>query len=149
MKLNVYSLKISIWHLASTVCVAFLYFWMWHDSALLKNLLVCELMQLLGKSLSCGLMAYLLMVPPKHLSYVLRHMYNVGSLKELRRWDAEADHPIEEVKELGKSKWSNNLDEDDIHKNETKQNLNSLSGLIKSYRKDGKSVRWSDQVCLT
>lgn len=72
-----------------------------------------------------------------------------GSLKEDRRWDAEADHPIEEVKELGKSKWSNNLDEDDVQKNGDKRNLNSLSGLGKSYSKEGKSVRWGDQVCLS
>ncbi|XP_071902447.1 uncharacterized protein [Coffea arabica] len=70
----------------------------------------------------------------------------VGSLKEDQRGDAEADHPIEEVKELGKSKWSNNLDEDDNHKNEDTRNLNSLSGLRKSYSKEGKSVRWGDQV---
>lgn len=64
-------------------------------------------------------------------------------------WDA-ADHPSEEVKELGKSKWSSDFDEDDIHSKEiSKGNFNALSGLMKSYNKEGKSVRWGDEVCVS
>lgn len=63
-------------------------------------------------------------------------------------WDDEAEHHIDSVKDLGKSKWSTDLDEDDIQKDEnTKRKLNALSGLIQSYRKEGKTVRWGDQVC--
>ncbi|KAL7139171.1 hypothetical protein ABFS83_09G033000 [Erythranthe nasuta] len=62
--------------------------------------------------------------------------------------DAEEEHPVEMVKELGKSKWSNDLDEDDVHKSkETKGKSIAFSSLIKSYGKKGKSVRWADQVC--
>ncbi|KAJ9163651.1 hypothetical protein P3X46_023296 [Hevea brasiliensis] len=67
--------------------------------------------------------------------------------KDGKRWDAEEDHSAQGVKELGKSKWSDDLDEDDTEGYERmKGNLNALSGLIQAYGKQGKSVRWSDQV---
>uniref|UniRef100_A0A803P8U3 YLP motif-containing protein 1 n=1 Tax=Cannabis sativa TaxID=3483 RepID=A0A803P8U3_CANSA len=51
-----------------------------------------------------------------------------------------------EVKDLGRSKWSNELDEDDTEQTETnKGKLNALSGLIQAYGKEAKSVRWGDQ----
>ncbi|KAK6123254.1 hypothetical protein DH2020_043011 [Rehmannia glutinosa] len=49
---------------------------------------------------------------------------------------SEGDLASDVVKELGKSKWSNDLDEDDLHKTEaTKGNSSALSSLIKSYSK--------------
>ncbi|KAL2492750.1 Uncharacterized protein Adt_28378 [Abeliophyllum distichum] len=69
------------------------------------------------------------------------------TLKDDKKWDAEEDRPMEEVKELRKSKWSNDLDEDDAKRTEVARgNLNALSGLIQSYSKEGKSVRWADEV---
>lgn len=71
----------------------------------------------------------------------------LGSTKDGRRWGAEGGHPAEEVKELGSSKWSNDLDEDDTEKSKgPKEKLNALSGLIQAYSKGGKSVHWGDQV---
>ncbi|KAL6497422.1 hypothetical protein OROGR_029351 [Orobanche gracilis] len=68
-------------------------------------------------------------------------------LKDDKKWDAAEVHQLEVVKELGKSKWSNELDEDELHKTEaTRGNSTSLSSLIKSYSKKGKSVRWADQI---
>ncbi|XP_059441484.1 uncharacterized protein LOC132173854 [Corylus avellana] len=68
------------------------------------------------------------------------------SSKDRNRWDSEGDHPTEDVKELGRSKWSNDLDEDDTERTEkVKRNLNALSGLIQAYGKETKSVRWADQ----
>lgn len=53
------------------------------------------------------------------------------------------------MKELGRSKWSNDLDEDDSERTEkVKGNLNALSGLIQAYGKETKSVRWADQVFI-
>ncbi|CAI9757518.1 unnamed protein product [Fraxinus pennsylvanica] len=67
--------------------------------------------------------------------------------KDDQKWDTAEDRPMEEVKELRKSKWSNDLDEDYVKKTEVARgNLNSLSGLIQSYSKEGKSVRWADKV---
>ncbi|PPR81073.1 hypothetical protein GOBAR_AA39639 [Gossypium barbadense] len=67
------------------------------------------------------------------------------SSKDEKRWDAEGDYLVE-VKELSRSKWSNNLDEDETEGSEAiKGNLNALSGLIQAYGNKGKSVRWSDQ----
>ncbi|XP_021285654.1 YLP motif-containing protein 1 isoform X2 [Herrania umbratica] len=67
------------------------------------------------------------------------------SSKDDKRRDAEGDRPVE-VKELSRSKWSNDLDEDEIEGPEAiNGNLNALSGLIQAYRKKGKSVHWSDQ----
>ncbi|GMI99986.1 hypothetical protein HRI_003667900 [Hibiscus trionum] len=67
------------------------------------------------------------------------------SSKDEKRWDAEEDNPAE-VKELSRSKWSNNLDEDETEGSKAvKGNLNALSGLIQAYGNKGKSVRWSDQ----
>ncbi|XP_052174573.1 uncharacterized protein LOC127789667 [Diospyros lotus] len=62
------------------------------------------------------------------------------------KWNAGEDHPREEVKELGRSKWSDDLDDDNAKKTEaTKGNRNALSGLIKAYAKGGKSVHWGDK----
>lgn len=73
---------------------------------------------------------------------------NLGPLKDEQKGDAAEERPVEVVKELGKSKWSNDLDDDDVHKTEaTMGNSSALSSLIKSYSKKGKSVRWADQVC--
>ncbi|KAK4370849.1 hypothetical protein RND71_010324 [Anisodus tanguticus] len=70
-----------------------------------------------------------------------------GDVKDGQDSDHEEDHRITEVKGLAKSKWSSDLDEDDTRRNEdTTKNLNALSGLIQSYRKEGKSVHWGDQV---
>lgn len=73
---------------------------------------------------------------------------DLDSSKNDKRRDAEGDHPVE-VKELSRSKWSNDLDEDEIEGPEAiKGNLNAFSGLIQAYKKKGKSVHWSDQVFL-
>lgn len=49
--------------------------------------------------------------------------------------------------DLGRSKWSNDLDDEDAESSDVvKGNFNSLSGLFQMYGKEGKSVRWSDQV---
>ncbi|GMJ05739.1 hypothetical protein HRI_004243100 [Hibiscus trionum] len=67
------------------------------------------------------------------------------SSKDEKRWDSEEDHPVE-VKELSRSKWSSNLDEDETEGlKAVKRNLNALSGLIQAYGSKGKSVHWSDQ----
>ncbi|GLU21515.1 hypothetical protein SLE2022_376490 [Rubroshorea leprosula] len=63
-----------------------------------------------------------------------------------KKCDTEGDHPAA-VKELSRSKWSNDIDEDDNEGSESvKGNLNALSGLIQAYSKEGKSVHWGDQV---
>ncbi|PRQ16113.1 putative YLP motif-containing protein [Rosa chinensis] len=69
----------------------------------------------------------------------------LGSSKDVKNLDAEEDHPSVEVKELGRSKWSEIIDEDDADKIEEVKG-NALSGLIQAYRKEAKSVCWSDQV---
>ncbi|KZV34706.1 hypothetical protein F511_00608 [Dorcoceras hygrometricum] len=67
--------------------------------------------------------------------------------KDEQKLDAAEKYTIEVVTELGKSKWSNDLDEDDVQKaNVTGVNLSALSGLAKSYSNQGKSVCWADQV---
>ncbi|KAK7265772.1 hypothetical protein RJT34_33395 [Clitoria ternatea] len=67
-------------------------------------------------------------------------------VKNGNKWDAEGEHPSE-VRELGKSKWSEDFGEDDIDQTEgMKGNINALSGLIHQYGKDRKSVHWGDQV---
>ncbi|XP_048228655.1 YLP motif-containing protein 1 isoform X2 [Ricinus communis] len=64
-----------------------------------------------------------------------------------KRWDAEKDHPEGGMKELLKSKWSHDLDEDDADRSAgAKSDVSALSGLIQAYGKQGKSLRWSDQV---
>ncbi|CAL5444776.1 unnamed protein product [Camellia sinensis] len=76
----------------------------------------------------------------------LRDFSPDGSSKEEKKWDAEGYHPREEVKELGRSKWSDGLDDDITKRSEAnKGNLNALSGLIKAYTKEVKSVHWGDQ----
>ncbi|KAF5204750.1 Ylp motif-containing protein [Thalictrum thalictroides] len=65
------------------------------------------------------------------------------SVKEEERWNV--DDP--EVKELGKSKWSNDADEEDIERSKhSKKAPNVLSGLIQAYTRGDKSVHWGDQI---
>ncbi|KAJ6676801.1 YLP MOTIF CONTAINING PROTEIN NUCLEAR PROTEIN ZAP [Salix viminalis] len=63
--------------------------------------------------------------------------------KDGKRLDAEEDHPSG-LKELGKSKWSDDLGEDD--RQEGMRTNIALSGLVQAYQKQRKSVHWSDQV---
>ncbi|KAL2936066.1 YLP motif-containing protein 1 [Bienertia sinuspersici] len=68
------------------------------------------------------------------------------SHKEEGDWDAEVNVPTEEVKDLGRSKWSDNLDENDDERTEVlKRKANVLSGLVKKNGRQGKSVHWGDQ----
>ncbi|XAR50085.1 hypothetical protein NMG60_11004318 [Bertholletia excelsa] len=70
-----------------------------------------------------------------------------GFSENAKKWDAEGDHSSGAVKELGRSKWSSDLDDDKAETTETaKGNLSALSGLLKAYTKEGKSVHWGDQV---
>lgn len=73
----------------------------------------------------------------------------LGPPKDDKRWDA-GGHPTEEVKELRRSKWSDDVDEGDAQRTESsKRNSSALSGLINAYSKEGKSVCWGDKVCAT
>lgn len=66
--------------------------------------------------------------------------------KGWKEMDAEGEHPME-VRELGKSKWSEDFGEDDIDQIEgMKGKINALSGLVHQYGKQRKSVHWGDQV---
>ncbi|XP_058105271.1 uncharacterized protein LOC131248818 [Magnolia sinica] len=68
------------------------------------------------------------------------------ALSAEEKWGTERDDSAEAVKELGRSKWSEDID-DDIDRTEgAKGNLSAFSGLIKAYGKRDKSVRWGDQV---
>lgn len=83
------------------------------------------------------------------LLYLLLSFWASVLPKDGKRWDAEEDHSTIGVKELGKSKWSDDLDEDDKEGSKgMKRNLNALSGIIQAYGKQGKTVRWSDQVTI-
>ncbi|XP_042499819.1 uncharacterized protein LOC122078008 [Macadamia integrifolia] len=73
----------------------------------------------------------------------------LGYSKDEEKWDAEGDD-LAEVKELRRSKWSHDVDEEEIEKIEgAKGNFNALSGLIQAYGKGDKSVHWGDQVGKT
>ena len=72
----------------------------------------------------------------------------LGSPKHDKKWDAEEER-LREVKVLSRSKWSDDLDDDNAQRTEARKgNLNALSGLIKAYTNEGKSVHWGDQVCV-
>ncbi|KAH9611902.1 hypothetical protein KSS87_002627 [Heliosperma pusillum] len=70
-----------------------------------------------------------------------------ASPKDKRNLDAEPCNRTEKVKDLGQSKWSDNLDDDDDERSELlKGKANVLSGLLGTYGKEGKSVHWGDQA---
>lgn len=71
--------------------------------------------------------------------------WDLGPSKDGNRWDSEGDH-LSEVKELGRSKWSNDPDDDNEKIVGVKTSVSALSGLIQAYGKKVKSVRWADQV---
>ncbi|KAF6159953.1 hypothetical protein GIB67_033037 [Kingdonia uniflora] len=64
--------------------------------------------------------------------------------KDGDKWDTEGEDRIR-VKELEKSKWSHDVDEEDNDRlYAAKKNSNALSGLVRFYKGD-KSVHWSDE----
>ncbi|KAK9684604.1 hypothetical protein RND81_10G220300 [Saponaria officinalis] len=69
------------------------------------------------------------------------------SPKDERNSEAEVvNNRLEEIKELGRSKWSDDLDDDSDDRTVLlKGKANVLSGLLGTYGKDGKSVHWGDQ----
>lgn len=63
------------------------------------------------------------------------------------RWVTDAeDDETHVVKELAKSKWSEDLNDDVDEKHEPKGPRGALSGLIVAYSQNDKSVHWGDQV---
>ncbi|XP_023541377.1 uncharacterized protein LOC111801581 [Cucurbita pepo subsp. pepo] len=86
----------------------------------------------------------------KSIKTALHPQRDDASEDDGKRWDEESDHRREEVKELGRSKWSNDLDDDDTERTDgANGHANALSGLIQAYAKEGKSVRWIDQAGYT
>lgn len=66
---------------------------------------------------------------------------------EGKKWDTE-EHPTE-VRELHKSKWSEQFDVDENDQADGgKGNLSALSGLINAHGRKRKSVHWADRVIL-
>ena len=82
------------------------------------------------------------------VSFSLITNWSLGSTKDGKRWNAKEEHPTEEFRDLGKSKWSEDYEEDDNDQTDNlKGNVNVLSGILNAYGKEGKSVHWGDQVC--
>lgn len=77
-----------------------------------------------------------------------RFLFWLGLSKVGERWDSEEEEEPLGVKELGRSKWSRDLDEDIENSDGAEKNSNALSGLIQAYSKSEKSVHWGDKVCL-
>ncbi|XP_010925361.1 uncharacterized protein [Elaeis guineensis] len=72
-----------------------------------------------------------------------------GLSKVGERWDSEEEEEPLGVKELERSKWSRDLDEDIENSEGAGKNSNALSGLIQAYSKSEKSVHWGDQADRT
>lgn len=67
--------------------------------------------------------------------------------KDEWNFETQVHNSSEEVKDLGRSKWSDNLDDDDNERTEVlKGKANVLSGSVRTYGREGKSVHWGDQV---
>ncbi|XP_057516050.1 uncharacterized protein LOC130797475 isoform X2 [Amaranthus tricolor] len=66
--------------------------------------------------------------------------------KDEWNFETQVHNSSEEVKDLGRSKWSGNLDDDDNERTEVlKGKANVLSGSVRTYGREGKSVHWGDQ----
>ncbi|XP_072961711.1 uncharacterized protein [Typha angustifolia] len=70
---------------------------------------------------------------------------NSGLSKAGDRWDSEEEEEVTAVKELGKSKWSKDLDEDAEDSYGKERNSGALFGLVQAYGKSRKSVHWGDK----
>ncbi|KAJ4826874.1 hypothetical protein Tsubulata_032453 [Turnera subulata] len=68
--------------------------------------------------------------------------------KDGQRWNDEEDHPTG-VKDLCKSKWSSDFDEEDVDRLKGQKATNKLTGVIHIHGKRRKSVHWSDQAANT
>ncbi|XP_042396787.1 YLP motif-containing protein 1-like isoform X2 [Zingiber officinale] len=80
---------------------------------------------------------------PKRENFVHRK----DSSKHVEKWEFdEGEEWQTRIKELGSSKWSKDLDEEDKKLEGVGKNINALSGLIDAYTKSGKSVHWGDQL---
>lgn len=71
----------------------------------------------------------------------------LGLSKAGERWNTEEEEELTEVKEIGRSKWSKDLEEDAENSDGGEENTNVLSGILQAYGTNEKSVHWSDQVC--
>jgi len=79
----------------------------------------------------------------KSLLYVLY----VGLSNHGDRWESERSDPRSEAKDLTRSKWSDDLDDENINTKEPENvDCNALSGLMQAYGKGDRCVRWADQV---
>lgn len=69
-----------------------------------------------------------------------------GQPNHADRWGSEISDPSSEVKDLTKSKWSDDHDDDNTNAKEPeKVDGNALSGLMQAYGKGDRCVRWADQ----
>ncbi|GAB2269942.1 hypothetical protein Dimus_004860 [Dionaea muscipula] len=85
--------------------------------------------------------------PKKTLVPMAEGVHQNGSPEEEKKWSAEGDGSLQEVKDLGHSKWLGDLDDVDAEGTEVlKGKSNALSGLLQTYGKEGKSVHWGDEA---
>ncbi|KAI4303884.1 hypothetical protein MLD38_039469 [Melastoma candidum] len=74
------------------------------------------------------------------------NIHNEHNTREGERWDAEAEHPLGQVGALGRSKWSDDLEElendIDVSKKDT---VTVISRLDRARGMSEKSVHWGDQ----
>lgn len=70
----------------------------------------------------------------------------IGQPNHGDRWGSEISDPSSEVKDLTRSKWSDDHDDDNTNAKEPeKVDGNALSGLMQAYGKGDRCVRWADQ----
>ncbi|XP_042405455.1 uncharacterized protein LOC121995756 [Zingiber officinale] len=83
------------------------------------------------------------LIEPKTVDFVQKQdSSNLGE-----KWESDEEEEEQtRIKELGCSKWSKNLDEEDEKPGGVGKNLNALSGLMHVYTNGGKSVHWGDQL---
>ncbi|XP_042401847.1 uncharacterized protein LOC121991854 [Zingiber officinale] len=83
------------------------------------------------------------LIEPKTVDFVQKQ----DSSKLGEKWESDEEEEEQtRIKELGCSKWSKNLDEEDEKPGGVGKNLNALSGLMHVYTNGGKSVHWGDQL---
>lgn len=71
----------------------------------------------------------------------------IDSPKHAEKWEFDKEEEWQtRIRELGSSKWSKDLGEEDKKLEDVGKNINALSGLMHAYNKGGKSVHWGDQV---
>ncbi|KQJ94022.1 uncharacterized protein LOC100838487 isoform X2 [Brachypodium distachyon] len=71
---------------------------------------------------------------------------STGVADQGEKWDSSDEEDLDDIKELGQSKWSKDFDDDTEKSKHTEGNTHALSGLAQTYGTRRKTLTWGDRL---